>query len=440
MNVEADDSEDADPGRRGPGNSFAFLAGFMLLQHATLGGIVPLLPLHYEDLGFTRLQMGAIVAGTALAPIVSPLLAGQLADRVLSARSILVCCHLATAAIALVLAVTRSFSGFLVLLTLHSLLYVPTLAISSNVVLVQLGPRAAEFGRIRLWGTIGWVLSAWVMGLWLACPSWLGPFGDTAGIADGFLLSAVLGVALAAYCLWLPATAPNGSASVPKVALAAVLPLLRDRSFQTVLGTSVLVSALSAFVYPVGALYLRSRGASDAALGPIQSSGQVVEVFAFWALASLLRCVGMRGVLLIGLACWVLRFAVWTFDAPWPVLLASVGLHGICYAYVYGAGQMYFDFRVSPDARATAQALHLLVAGGLGPMIGNPLVGWLCDVNTVDLAADRPMVDYPRVFGIAAVLSLAALALFVYGFTPTRRPEAAPSESSGPAPGATAAT
>lgn len=73
-------------------------------------------------------------------------------------------------------------------------------------------------------------------------------------------------------------------------------------------------------------------------------------------------------------------------------------------------------------------------------MIGNPLVGRLCDLHTVGFVDQRPLVDYSRVFAMPAALSLAALAAFLFGFTPTRRPEAAPSGSPGPAPGASAAT
>lgn len=392
----------------------------LFLEHAVLGAWIPLLQLHLKDLHFSGAQISWIYATPAIASIFAPWIAGQLADRVFSARTVMFVSHLFSGVVLWAVGDQTRFEMILLLMFLHAMVYMPTLAVSSMIVFRHLANREREFGSVRLWGTASWVVVAGLLGLWLSKPAWL-PGARQAEVPDCTRLAALLSFGLVLFCAALPATPPErGPTSRPLAAIDA-LSMFRERSFTVLLLVSFLLSMLMPFVYPYGGLFLRSAGVTESQLAPLMAIGQVSEIVMFLLLAVAIRRFGLKTTFLIGAACWALRFAVWSLGEPWALVVASLGLHGFCYAFVFGLGQVFVDQCAKPDIRASAQALHQVITFGLGTWAGITLAGMAHD-GFQHLTADGTLaVDYAQFYfwpTLSAVVCFVAFAIFFKTTTP----------------------
>ncbi len=403
------------------------LSAMMFLQHAGLGVWAPLMPLHVRDLGFSGGELGLLFSTFSVAACVSPWLVGRLADRRAAPQALLACGHVIAAAALWAMSYATSFPAVLILMSIHSLAFAPTLALSNVIALRGLSRRYDEFGGVRLWGTASWVVMGVLIGVWLQRPAWL-PGAQHACLADALRAGAVLSALLAVYCCVLPAARQPVSAGRVAWATDSALGLLHDGSFRVLLLATLAASIALPFVYPLCGLFLRSLHFRDEHIAPLLSLGQVGEIAALLLLGWAVRRWGFKTVFLIGLAAWPLRFGIWCGEIEWLVI-ASLTMHGVCYAGVVILGQMYVDVLTRSDARNTAQALHLFVSSGVGSLIGNLLAGAALDAFTTRSETGVELVNFRAVFAGPALLTLAALLLFWIAFNPARPDASHPAQS-----------
>jgi len=403
------------------------LSAMLFLQHAVLGAWAPLYQLHLRDLNFSGAQIGAIYATLAIASIFAPWIGGQLADRVMSARRVMIICHACGAALLWLASRSNQYEEILPLMALNAFVYMPTMALSNTIVFRNLADRDREFGIVRLWGTASWIVAALAMGLWLSRPGWI-PGAANADAGDCLRFAAILSALLAVFSLALPPTPPERG---PRPAVLGALRLLRDRSTAVLLAVSFFLAVGIPFIYPLGGLFLRSLGVSDAAVSPWMSIGQIGEIAAFLLLAWAVRRWGFKTVFLIGIASWAVRFGVWSAGGPWPLIVLSLSLNGCCYAFVFGLGQMFVDQQSDPDTRASVQSLHQVVTFGAGMWLGNVLAGASLDFFQRAAPGLASTPDFASIFfwpALGAGLCFVVFALFFRTPTPTVNPPAAPTD------------
>ena len=180
------------------------LSVMMFLQYAIWGAWLPFLWSFLADhRGMEGAQIGNMFAAGAVGAIIGPFIAGQVADRWFATEKFLGLSHLAGAALIWQLASVESYTGFLVFSLVYGLVYSPTLALTNSLAFHHLPDRDRDFGKVRLWGTFGWIAVGIGMGHWLASmhsPAELQDealrLAQVAGKADAFKLSAILGVAM----------------------------------------------------------------------------------------------------------------------------------------------------------------------------------------------------------------------------------------------------
>jgi MFS family permease len=196
----------------------ARLSVMMFLQYAIWGAWLPLLwPFLTGARGFDAQQVGNIFAVGAVGAIVAPFIAGQIADRYVPTQVFLGVSHLMGAALVWQLGWLESYGSFLVFSLVYSLIYAPTLSLTNSLAFHHLPDRDRDFGKVRLWGTVGWIAVGIALGQWLLRAHTPADGSEAAvlaaqqaGMADAFKLSAILGAAMGVYCLvGLPATPPR---------------------------------------------------------------------------------------------------------------------------------------------------------------------------------------------------------------------------------------
>lgn len=227
------------------GSARVRLSIMMFLEYAVWGVWAPTLSLYLAKLPSFREAMGDkigwIYLAMPLANILSPFLAGQLADRYFSTQRFLAFSHLVGGAFILAAAYTANFTGMFWLILGHCLLYAPTVALTNSLAFHHLPNGEKDFGAVRLWGTIGWIAIGWVFGAWL---DWV----TGADVGQCLLFAGVLSIIMAAYCLTLPHTPPAKKVESPLAFLEA-LNLVRKPSFAIMLVIAMLVSTELQFYF-----------------------------------------------------------------------------------------------------------------------------------------------------------------------------------------------
>lgn len=390
------------------------LSLLMFLLYAPAGAVVPFFTLRMQSLGFSPMEMGWACATQALAALVGPLTAGQIADRWCPAeRCLTVLGFLAGAALWALADLIEPLAFFLTSLAFW-LMMGPAITLGASLSFAHLAQPERDYGLVRLWGTVGWAMSGWLLGYWFLDPVWLcglvsrlRPERPTHDLADIFRLAALLAWTLSAYACTLPHTPPRRQARTWLAPLAA-LRLARSRSFALYLACTLGMCVTLPFPAQVTPLLLKHLGLSMEWMGPTLTLGQSMEVISLAVLPALLSRLGVRGTMLFGMTAWLIALSILTVGEPLGLVIGSMTLNGLCVCCYFVAGQVFVNSRAHGDIRASAQAL-LSFSTGAGMLVGNLLVG---------AARGWAHGAFSPTFAVGAVIAAALTMVFFVGFHP----------------------
>jgi len=383
---------------------------FALTQMAE-GAAIVLLSGHMGSLGFSGKQISYVYATGALAALISPLVAGWLADRYWSSQRFLAACQLLSAPVLLVAWLQTGFSGFWIAMAIFALIRLPAMTLSNVVAFYHLG-RSERFGYVRVWGTVGWIAVSWGLSLYLRL--WE---EESAHLGDGLLVGAVMFAISGLYSLTLPHTPPGGSPAAtggkPRpYAFLSAFALLRQRNFAAIVVIAFISSAVSPFYYNFSFLFLTDP--AEISLAPstanwAQSLGQVVEIAVLLALASSLRRLGIKRILLVGIGAQAVRFSVFALGGPTWLVIGSMGVHGFIFTFFFIGLVIAVEELSEPEYRASAQGLLTFARRGIGSLLGQAAAGRAYDACALPEGGH----NWTPIFAIPAAVTVFTLVLFV---------------------------
>lgn len=357
-------------------------------------------------LKFAGAQIGLMYGTTAIAAIVSPFFMGTVADRFLPTEKMLAALHLIGAALLFQVSRQVEFQSMYIWMLLYALCYMPTLALTNSLSMSHLKDAAAEFGSVRVLGTIGWIAVGLLLGA-LGVDATATPLKIAAGA------SAALGL----FSFLLPHTPPpaKGKPFSWRDAVGVdALALLKDRSFTVFMIGSFLLCIPLQFYYAFANLFLNEVGVANAA-GKM-TMGQMSEVVFMLAIGVLLRKFGIRIILLVAMLAWAARYFLFSMgDASNGVWMLYIGLllHGVCYDFFFVSGQIYVDQQAGPKIRAAAQGFIALVTLGFGNFAGSWLSGMIVDSHKLAIGH-----DWAAIWRVPAIGALVIFAIFALLFKP----------------------
>ena len=384
--------------------SIRFRLGLMMfLQFYVWGGwFVTLGSYLAANLHATGAQGALAYSTQSWGAILAPIFAGLIADRYVNAERLLGIVHLVGGVLLYELATATDFGRFYPLLLAYMILYMPTLALVNAVAFRQMRDPARHFSRIRVWGTVGWIVAGLVISYVFG---WDSAFGLAAGhLHNTFYMCSIASFALGIYSFTLPATPPlvaQGAFMNFKQAYSLdALSLLRAPNFLAFFVASVLICIPLAFYYQHANQFLTEIHVANAT--GKQTLGQVSEVAFMIMMPFCLVRLGVKATLLVGMAAWAVRYALFAFgnahELTW-MLLIGIALHGVCYDFFFVAGQIFTDAKAGSHYKGAAQGLITMATYGLGMLIGFSIAGRIADGYVVGNIHDwRSIWLYPAAF------------------------------------------
>lgn len=366
--------------------------------------------------------IGNTYATQTWAALFAPLIVGYVADRLFNKEHVNGVLHLLGAAILWWCStITDSPGQFFWAMLAFFLCYMPTLALVNAITFQNVASVEADFPKVRLWGTIGWIAAGIVVSqslFGLADVPILSAVIDTEAAAvenedpavaeapldadqeaaesGGFdfgstavplQLSALFSLIFGIYSFTLPASPPQGRGepvSIVKVLGLDALALFANPAYAVFALCSFLICIPLAFYYARTYEFVSYMAFDDDAAG-VMALGQVSEIFFMALVPFFLKRLGVKWMLLVGMLAWALRYALFGLMPSTPAMLVlGIVLHGICYDFFFVTGQLYTD-RVAPEGiRTSAQAFVGLITYGAGMLVGNYLQGYWGDRIELD--------------------------------------------------------
>lgn len=430
------------------------------LQWGITGSILTYLPLYFAEKDLTREQIGQLLAVSAVGLWLAPLIVGQVCDRWLATEKYLALAHFVGGVTLFSIPIAtdvyqqtgENFAALTVLVGLFAAAYFPTIPLASSMTFRHLTNPDAQFGGVRIWGTVGWVLAGLSLSLWLgrdeAYMAFLRTFPSTMvrmeelrsafswmtepSSSDCFRIAALLSFALSSFCVFLPATPPARKTS-GAVAPLQTLSLFRKSSFSFLIGVSFVLAAVVPFYTLAVPEMLEARGYHSNWVPAVMTIGQVSEFPALLLLPFCLRRLGLKRTFACGMAAWLVRYAAFAVGSPEWLIITGIALHGVCHVFLIIVIQLYVDSQCPADLRASAQNLFAFLTMGIAMPLGfwfsGRLADWSADATTGQL---DPRIFFTVPAGIVLLLLVVYMRWFrLFGETDSTAPGAPGSETAG---------
>lgn len=379
----------------------------MVLELFIWGAWLPLIWTYMgpDGLKFSASEQALIGSTFAIASIVGIFFSNEFADRKFSAEKFLAASHVIGGVSMLALYVVKDFWTFFAMMLIHSLVYVPTISVTNALAFANLKNPQKEFGPVRTGGTIGWILAAWPLYFIIGTKTGAEAIPLYKNI---FLISGVASLVLAAFAMTLPHTPPKpATTGGDKLAWVKAFKLLGVPYIAILFLVTFIDATIHNGYFATAGGFLGGKFEARWIM-PIMSIGQVAEILTMLVLGAVLKKLGWKATMILGILGHTARFAVFAFFPDSQALLVVVQvLHGICYAFFFATVYIFIDAAFPKDVRTSAQGLFNLLILGLGDLAAK----WLF----LNVLAGK---DFKTIFLVPTALSVVAVVLLALFFRP----------------------
>ena len=326
------------------------------LYYGALACLVPYMTLYYQQKGLNSVQIGVLASIIPLITLASSPFWSAVGDATRRHRAVLLLTIAGLWAAVLLLYLVSGFPAMLAAVVLYAVFVGPIAPLVDNAVMALLGERRAQYGRVRVWGAVGWGGASLL----------LGPLLQRAGLGwafYGFLFFMALCFVAASR---LPMAVPAARAAYR----AGLGRLLGNGRFLLLLFVALIYGVCLGAVLSYQFLFLAELGASRTLMSLTMVAATLSEM-PFWFLSGpLIARFGPNKLIAFGLLMGVVRlFALAVMGTPWLALPISL-LHGPSFAVLWAAGVADADTAAPAGLGATAQGLFSGALNGLGSAVG----------------------------------------------------------------------
>jgi len=391
----------------------AQLSAFMFLQYFIWGSWYASMGAYLaKTLQFSGQQIGLAYGAFAIGSMIAPFFVGLIADRYFASEKLLGFLGLVGGVILCAIPHADTFGTFYPLLILYCATFAPTLALGNSLSLHHLANAKQDFPRVKILSAVGWIAG----GVTLSVMK-----GESSPVQ--FYLAGAISVVFGLFAFTLPHTPPKkvgANVSVGEVLGLDALALLKKPSFAIFIVCMFLICVPLYFYFVNMAVYLGQLEWPNAAAR--MTLAQVSDVVFLFLLPVMLWRFGYKLTIAIGIVAWAARYFLLSNSVGAPVeaqaalIFGAILLHGVCYDFLFIAGQLYVDDEANERMRGAAQGFIAFILWGVGAFVGTLLAGMVMSANKLDSAAGTVLHDWKTIWLIPAVGSCAVLAVFLIFF------------------------
>ena len=395
------------------------LAIFMFLQYfiwstwyMTLGSYLGTV------LKFNGEQIGLAYGAFAWGAILSPFIVGLIADRFFASEKIIAVLGVVGGLVMLVIPRLTTFGSVYPMLILYCTLYAPTLALGNSLSMHHLADAKKDFPFVKIFSAVGWIAGGVVLSQLK---------GEQSAIQ--YYLAGGTSIVFGLFALSLPHTPPKKKGqdvSLGEVLGLDALALLKKPRFAIFLLCMFLVCLPLYFYFVNLGVYLTQLKWED--MAQKMTLAQVSDVIFLILLPLMLKKLGYKKTILLGILAWVARYFMLSASASstgTALIFGAILLHGVCYDFLFIAGQLYVDDEANERMRGAAQGLIAIILWGFGSLVGTYLAGAVMQKHLLAEPKGDIAHDWAAIWSTPAWIAVGVLVVFMLFFrNPEKKSEA----------------
>ena len=372
-------------------------AGYFLL-FASMGSWAPFVGIFYRNLQLSGSQLGILFAIPMLCIILVGPVLGWTTDRLGGHKLVLASAAVLCALAALLISRATTFEALWPRAVLFGLCFAPLMPLMDGIALSVSQRTAIAYGRIRTWGSVGYIAMSFIVGAWLG-----------SAVSNAFFY-------VQAACLVL--TALLVAASFPRIGARLAhthapvdrAAILNNKPLRVLLLTQLVLALANTSVLNYVSIFMASMGATPRLIGLAISLMAVSEVPILFSAARLNQLLSPQRMLALAIAIYIVRYVLLSL-APSPLWVLPVQLlNGISFGlFALSAPRLAHELAGGETLAATAQSL-LASAAAIGGITGTLITGALLDY-----------IEIHQIFRVMAVVAIGALLIFILGWRRVRR-------------------
>lgn len=333
------------------------IAGFYFFYFAFVGMFSPYWSLYLKSLAFGAVEIAILMSVQPVMRMLAPSVWGWLADHLGKRREVVVAAATLSAVFYTGVFFTTSFWGMFLVLALMGFFWSASMPLVEATTLTWLGKHTARYGRIRSWGSVGFILA--VLGLGYAFDYiaiyWLIWFG----------MFIMLGI------LYFARQIPSTQVLAHHTDSHPIMRIVRQPPVLAFFGACFLMSVAHGPYYTFFSIYLVEHGYAKSAVGWLWALGVICEIGIFFLMPRLMQRFSLPQILSTSLACAVLRFLLiaWAVDSL-PLLLLAQALHAITFGAFHASAVALVHHFFRGRHQSKGQALYGSLTYGAGGMLG----------------------------------------------------------------------
>jgi NHS family xanthosine MFS transporter len=377
-------------------------------------------------------EFGAVFSTMGIASLFMPAIAGIIADRWVNAEKLYGIFHILGGITLLFVPMIDNPNTVFWVMLVNMMFYMPTIALAITVAYTSMKGKGMDiikdYPPVRVWGTIGFIVALWVISLSGLETS---PFQ--------FYVAAAASFTLGIYAFTLPKCPPLASGH--KKSLIEELGLNAFKLFK-----STKMALFFIFAMLLGASLQLTNAYGDTFLHDfanipaykdlvavkypaiIMSISQISETLFILTIPFFLRRFGIKKVMLMSMVAWILRFGLFGYGDPgaglWMIVLSCI-IYGMAFDFFNISGSLFVETQSSPEIRASAQGLFMMMTNGFGAFLGSRLSGIIIDRYFV---LESGAFDWKGIWLGFAAYSLVVAVLFAVFFRHKHDPKAVETE------------
>ncbi len=395
------------------------LAIFMFLQYfiwstwyMTLGSYLGTV------LKFNGEQIGLAYGAFAWGAILSPFIVGLIADRFFASEKIIAVLGVVGGLVMLLIPRLTTFGSVYPMLILYCTLYAPTLALGNSLSMHHLADAKKDFPFVKIFSAVGWIAGGVVLSQLK---------GEQSALQ--YYLAGGTSIIFGLFALLLPHTPPKKKGqdvSLGEVLGLDALALLKKPRFAIFLLCMFLVCLPLYFYFVNLGVYLTQLKWED--MAQKMTLAQVSDVIFLILLPLMLKKLGYKKTIMLGILAWVARYFMLSASAAstgTALIFGAILLHGVCYDFLFIAGQLYVDDEANERMRGAAQGLIAIILWGFGSLVGTYLAGAVMQKHLLAEPKGDIAHDWAAIWSTPAWIAVGVLVVFMLFFrNPEKKSEA----------------